>query len=301
MRHTEACSFILDAHTHDCLIVGAVTKRQKINQSMEIRVKIIMQQSGASRRLSSSWAQPAGRLRGVLVKRGTDEASVRHGAVRCVLGLHPSRQIPSALAGRGRRPWARVDPRRNPLPLLWSPTPSATLTVFGERNVRAGWLRWHTSHTEWTIPNPRGIQGQTPRRSAVSLWSAVTVVIMLITSNIHTAKQKQLMGGCVTLRCIAIGWRRHVGPSTPAFSIGRAVQSLWFIRHGGCQSNASRPFRGKHGRLANYTFSLVTRNCFDDFIGWKTYQGFSLPVRAATISTSRPQHWAVLMLCHHFF
>lgn len=48
--------------------------------------------------------QPAGRLRGVLVERGTNEASVRVGSVRCVLGLHPGRQILSALAQRGQRP-----------------------------------------------------------------------------------------------------------------------------------------------------------------------------------------------------
>lgn len=48
--------------------------------------------------------QPAGRLRGVLVEGGADEASLGLGSVRCVLGLHPGRQTLSALAGGGRRP-----------------------------------------------------------------------------------------------------------------------------------------------------------------------------------------------------
>ena len=39
---------------------------------------------------------------------------------------------------------------------------------------------------------------------------------MLLTSKIHTAKQKQLMGGCVTLRRSAIGRRWNVSPSAPA-------------------------------------------------------------------------------------
>lgn len=59
----------------------------------------------------------AGRLRGVLVKRGADEGSLRISAVRCVLGLlwlHRSRHIPSSPAGLGSTP----PPRRNPLPLL---------------------------------------------------------------------------------------------------------------------------------------------------------------------------------------
>lgn len=97
-----------------------------------MRLKTIMQQSGASRRLSSCWAQPAGCLRGVLVKRGADEASVHFGTVRYVLGLHPSRQIPlSSRRPRSEAFGARVDPRRNPLPLLCSQTPNATLTLSG--------------------------------------------------------------------------------------------------------------------------------------------------------------------------
>lgn len=39
---------------------------------------------------------------------------------------------------------------------------------------------------------------------------------MLLTSSIHTAKQKQLMGGCVTVSCITIGWRQRAKTWTPA-------------------------------------------------------------------------------------
>lgn len=85
--------------------------------------------------------QPAGRLRGVLVERGTNEASVRVGSVRCVRGLHPGRQILSALAQRGRGPLGPGQSLPEPAsPPLCSPTQSATLTLFGgERNAQA-WL-----------------------------------------------------------------------------------------------------------------------------------------------------------------
>lgn len=46
-----------------------------------MQLEIIMQRSGVSRRLSSCRAQLAGRLRGVLVKRGTDETSMHSGVV----------------------------------------------------------------------------------------------------------------------------------------------------------------------------------------------------------------------------
>ena len=103
-----------------------------------------MQQSGASRRLSSRWAQPAGRLRGVLVKRGTDEASVRFGAVRCVLGLHPSSQIPlssrrprSEAFGLGSIPAGTRFP--SSAPRLQAPRSQSSGR---ERNVRAGcWIQ----------------------------------------------------------------------------------------------------------------------------------------------------------------
>lgn len=103
--------------------------------------------------LSSRWAQLAGRLRGVLVKRGADEASRRFEGVRCVLRLHPDRRAPSPLAGvEVGGLWARVDPRRNPLPLLCSPTPSATLTLFrGEECPGRLAQMAHMTHTERTV------------------------------------------------------------------------------------------------------------------------------------------------------
>lgn len=83
--------------------------------------------------------QPAGRLRGVLVEGGADEASLRLGNVRWVLGLHPGRQTLSALAERGRRPLGpgqSLTGTRFPSSAA-PPTQSATLAL--GRNVRA-WL-----------------------------------------------------------------------------------------------------------------------------------------------------------------
>lgn len=205
-----------------------------------------MQQSGASRRLSSCWAQPAGRLRGVLVKRGTDEASVHPGVVRHVLGLHPSRRIPSPLPGRGRRPWARVDPRRNPLPLLCLPTPSATLTLFRERNVRAGWLRWHTSYalcilshsqTGWKIGDSTS---QSSRFTLVGRHRCYYYVINFQYSPSKTKTADGRMRHCE----VQHDWLTSSSQALLSrISIDQAFQRPWMIRQSVCRSNKRRPFR----------------------------------------------------------
>lgn len=63
------------------------------------------------------------------------------GTVRYVLGLHPSRRCASAPAGRGRRPWARVVPRRSSSLLLRSPT-QAPRSHSSSREECPGSLRW---------------------------------------------------------------------------------------------------------------------------------------------------------------
>lgn len=101
-----------------------------------------MQQPGAQRRLSSCWAYSQ---QVAYVVSWLNEAQMKP---RCASGASAaswdsiraaksSPLSPNEVGGL----WARVNPYRNPLPLLSAPpTQSATLTLFGgERNVRA-WL-----------------------------------------------------------------------------------------------------------------------------------------------------------------
>lgn len=148
--------------------------------------------------------QPAGRLRGVLVERGTNEASVRVGSVRCVLGLHPGRQILSALAQRGRRPLGPGQSLPEPAsPPLCSPDSKRHARTLrgGERNVRA----WLFQITRIAQPSETviGISGwitdeRLERKKKIlkdSYRTLDSVFITLLTFSIRTAKQKQLMGG----------------------------------------------------------------------------------------------------------
>lgn len=101
-----------------------------------------MQQPGAQRRLSSCWAYSQ---QVAYVVSWLNEAQMKP---RCASGASAaswdsiradksSPLSPNEVGGL----WARVNPFRNPLPLLSvPPTQSATLALFGgERNVRA-WL-----------------------------------------------------------------------------------------------------------------------------------------------------------------
>lgn len=200
-------------------------------------------------------AQTAGRLRCVLIKRGTNEASVNIWSVRRILGLHPGWLMSALLVEVGGL-WARVNPYRNPLPLLCSPTPSATLALFWERNIWTGELRGNSSHTERSLWNLYCLTVWPSHLESGSFQPVGTVILALSTFSIHTAKQKQLMGGCASESYIPIGCRDTSNPPLRRF--------YW----SNCdKSNKTRLFAVKNSWLANYTFRLVTRNCFDYFIG----------------------------------
>lgn len=62
----------------------------------------------------------------------------------------------------------------------------------------------------------------------------------VITSSIQTAKQKQLMGGCVTLRWLSIGCPQNVYSRLLTFFTGRAVSSCLLIRQTSCHSLKTR-------------------------------------------------------------
>lgn len=212
-----------------------------------------MQQPGASRRLSSRWAQPAGRLRGVLVKWGTDEASVHFGAVRRILGLHPARQKPYPLAGQGRSPLgpgqSLPEPASPPL-LPLSKRHAHTL----RREECPGRLAQMANITHRQNYPESQLDSRSTRKN---LFNEVfgTVVFTLLTFSIHWQKQKQLMGGCVTPRWIAIGPRQHVKPSAPSFQLVELFKASDSLDSTDVKSNKSRLLgwkkMNKNGWLAN--------------------------------------------------
>lgn len=102
----------------------------------------------------------------------------------------------------------------------------------------------------------------TPREWIVS--GRRTDILTLSTFSIHTAKQKQLMGGCASQSYIPIGCR---DTSNPPFLLVKLLKALDSFDTTNDKSNKTRLFAVKNCWLANYTFRLVTRNCFDYFIG----------------------------------
>lgn len=141
--------------------------------------------------------QPAGRLRGVLVEGGADEASLRLGNVRWVLGLHPGRQTLSTLAERGRRP---LGPGQS---LTGTRFPSSAAPPDSKRHARTreecpGLALSDDTHRAPSEPSVGLLDGRcekNPHSENLFFSPEDSVVITLLTFRVRTAKQKQLMGG----------------------------------------------------------------------------------------------------------
>lgn len=176
-----------------------------------------MQQPGAQRRLSSCWASSQ---QVAYVVSWLNEAQMKP---RCASGASAaswdsiraaksSPLSPNEVGGL----WARVNPFRNPLPLLSAPpTQSATLALFGGGEECPGLaLSDHTHRTtEWNRDrNQRLDYRWTIRKKEKNpqrfLSHARQCFYYVVNFQYPHSKTKTADGWCVTPRCVAIGRRQ---------------------------------------------------------------------------------------------
>lgn len=163
--------------------------------------------------------QPAGRLRGVLVEGGADEASLRLGNVRWVLGLHPGRQTLSALAERGRRP---LGPGQS---LTGTRFPSSAAPPDSKRHARtreecpglALSDDTHRAPSEQSVGLLDGLCEKNPNSENLIFFLGGQRCYYVVNFQGPHSKTKTADGRCVTPRRVAIGCPRRVDPSFPAF------------------------------------------------------------------------------------